>query len=174
MGKPQALRRFPGPWCTPGQVPGPAWEFGQFGGSVALEPVALVPLAPFISAISAAAAAAVAAAVAAAAAACRANIHAVCGGEPMSWCTRSRPLGTAESETQTRSRRLLTRGRSGRDCDFTSRSNLTPSHRARHKGVVDVVELGELVGLAAVTSVLRKGSAPRLQGCVPIDHVLGT
>jgi hypothetical protein len=26
MGKPQALRRFPGPWCTPGQAPGPAWE----------------------------------------------------------------------------------------------------------------------------------------------------
>jgi hypothetical protein len=65
------------------------WEFGQFGGgslaphgkslarpgnlanSVALEPTALVLLAPFISAISAAAAAAaaVAAAVAAAAAA---------------------------------------------------------------------------------------------------------
>jgi hypothetical protein len=33
MGKTQALRRFPGPWCTPGQVPGPAWEFGQFGGA---------------------------------------------------------------------------------------------------------------------------------------------
>ena len=33
MGKTQSLRRFPGPWCTPWQVPGPAWEFGQFGGA---------------------------------------------------------------------------------------------------------------------------------------------
>jgi hypothetical protein len=33
MGKTQALRRFPGHWCTPWQVPGPAWEFGQFGGA---------------------------------------------------------------------------------------------------------------------------------------------
>jgi hypothetical protein len=25
--------RFPGPWCIPGRVPGPAWGFGQFGGA---------------------------------------------------------------------------------------------------------------------------------------------
>jgi hypothetical protein len=67
MGKTQALRRFPGTWYNPGQVPGPAWEFGQFGGARAGG--MLVLLALFISAISAAAAAAVAAAVAAAAAA---------------------------------------------------------------------------------------------------------
>jgi amino acid permease len=64
MGKTQALRRFPGPCSPQGKS---LAQPGNLANSVALEPMALVLLAPFISAMSAAAAAAVAAAVAAAA-----------------------------------------------------------------------------------------------------------
>ena len=64
--KPRLCGAFLGPGAPQGKS---LAQPGNLANSVALEPVALVLLAPFISAISAAAAAAVAAAVAAAAAA---------------------------------------------------------------------------------------------------------
>ena len=64
--KPRPCGAFLGPGVSQGES---LARPGDLANSVALEPVALVLLAPFISAISAAAAAAVAAAVAAAAAA---------------------------------------------------------------------------------------------------------
>jgi hypothetical protein len=64
--KPRPYGAFLGPGAPQGKS---LAQPGDLANSVALEPVALVLLAPFISAISAAAAAAVATAVAAAAAA---------------------------------------------------------------------------------------------------------
>jgi hypothetical protein len=68
--KPRLCGAFLGPGAPQGK---PLAQPGNLANSVALEPMALVLLAPFISAISAAAAADVAAAVAAAAAAAAAG-----------------------------------------------------------------------------------------------------